>query len=98
MEEEIIRFIDRFTRQGQLKDTITTFTDGCCFWFAFILHTRFPDSTIMYDPVIGHFITRIHGHDYDIRGDVTGKYEAYSWDDGTEQFEKAHVIRDCVNF
>lgn len=98
MEKEILNFIDRFTLQGRLQDTITTFTQGCCFWFAFILHTRFPDSTIMYDPVVGHFITRIGGRDYDIRGDVTGKFEAYKWDDNTEEFDKEHVTRDCVNF
>lgn len=33
-----MKFIHRFTQGGKNNGTVETFTCGCCFWFAFILH------------------------------------------------------------
>ena len=65
-----------------------TFLNGCCYWFAFILQTRFDNNgyfvDIFYEPVDGHFITRFIAQKkdtlsddvrfFDIRGDVTDLY------------------------
>ena len=39
--ETILGFIDRFTANGKRKEVIDTFSNGCCYWFANILHSRF---------------------------------------------------------
>lgn len=79
MHNEVLRFISRFTDNGKRTEVITTFTQGCCYWFAHILYTRFPISWIMYDPTIGHFGCRICDRVYDITGDVTDRYKWQTW-------------------
>lgn len=98
MHENVIAFIDRFTLCGTLEDTIVTFTQGCCYWFAFVLHTRFPQSEIMYDPIENHFVTRIENRLYDITGEVTGTYKVMSWDTYPDEIEQKRIIRDCIEF
>ena len=98
MKTEVLNFINRFTNEGKSSGTIDTFTSGCCYWFSYILHNRFPDSNIMYDPVANHFVTRIGNDVYDITGVVTGKYELELWDTYDDELEKRRIIRDCVNF
>ena len=88
-------FIDRFTSGGKLKDTITTFTQGCCYWFAYILHSRFSNSVIMCDPVINHFVVESENRLYDITGDVTGEYNVVRW---SKYPDKRTIIRDCIKF
>ncbi len=83
VDKEVINFINLF----QCEQTIDLFTQGLCYWFAHILHTRFPyklffhedgltneASTIVYNAVEGHFMTKIGKRLYDIRGDVTSLY------------------------
>jgi hypothetical protein len=41
---------------------------GNCFYFSIILHTRFPDSFIVYDVISGHFLTLIDVSLYDASG------------------------------
>ena len=72
MKNEVLSFIDKFKNKG----TINTFTEGCCYWFAFILLQRFNDKNpkLMYDETMNHFGTAIGDTIYDITGDVTDKY------------------------
>lgn len=98
MHNKVMAFIDRFTLCGKLKDTITTFTQGCCYWFAYILHCRFSNSIIMYDPVINHFVVKIEDRLYDITGDVTGEYNVVRWSTYPDESEKRRIIRDCIKF
>lgn len=79
MEEQVLSFISRFTCGGTRQQVIECFTQGCCYWFAGVLHSRFPYSDIVYDPVPGHFGCCIDGYVYDITGDVTGAGEWISW-------------------
>lgn len=95
MHKKVMTFIDRFTYGGKLKDTITTVTQGCCYWFAYILHSRFSNSVIMYDPVINHFVVEIENRLYDITGDVTGEYNVVRW---STYLDKRTIIRDCIKF
>lgn len=41
---------------------------GNCFYFSIILHTRFPQSSIVYDVISGHFLTLIDKSLYDASG------------------------------
>ena len=67
-ESEILAFIAHF------RGATDTFLYGCCYWFAQILSVRFGGDTL-YDPVGGHFIQRIDGRLYDVRGEVTPLFE-----------------------
>ena len=94
MKKTVLKFIANFQNDG----TIETFTRGCCYWFAYILHERFPDSFITYDEIINHFGCYIDGVVYDITGDVSDKYNWVFWDTIESQDPKLHsiIVRDCV--
>lgn len=95
MVPEIAAFLARFHSS---RDIDTVFTCGCCYWFAVILSKRFPNSTIMYDPVENHFVTKIEGRLYDITGDVTEKYSVSQWEDFDDELLMSRIIRDCIMF
>lgn len=89
----ILEFIKRFQR----PDTITTFTEGCCYWFAYILASRF-NGIIMYNEIDNHFGCLILEDVYDITGKINGKgfvvWEHY------RDFEPLNSIRienQCIN-
>lgn len=96
----ILQFIDHF------KGSEDTFLNGCCYWFSVILYDRFFSERVVeiyYEPVEGHFITKIDNRYYDVRGDVTelyrGKpmynmYEMYQND--VRMYER--LMRDCRDF
>ena len=89
-------FLDRFHRYDNDIDRI--FTEGCCYWFAVILNKRFPNSRIMYDPVVNHFVTEINGLLFDITGEVTNQYNVVDWETYPDELEKERIIRNCINF
>lgn len=94
-KSEISEFTERF-----LGDSTEAFTNGCCYWFAYILQKRFEayNATIMYSSVDNHFATKIGDKIYDITGDVTSKYEWDKWDNFDDDLEKVRIIRDCIMF
>lgn len=94
---DVDKFLKRFHSSN---DVDTVFTCGCCYWFAMILHTRFPESVIMYDEIENHFVTKINNRLYDITGDVTDTYEAsvIPWSELKDDLLREHIIRDCINF
>lgn len=98
MESEIINFLQRF----HLSDNVDeVFTQGCCYWFAYILAERFDIGTtkIMYCPIDNHFGTMIDNRIYDITGDVTDKYVGWvPWDEYGDVKEIQRIIRDCIMF
>ena len=106
----ILRFIDRFTGNGQRQEVIDAFSCGCCYWFADILWNRFAFETefkedlcyLVYDPIINHWACSINGRIYDITGDISDNQE-YKWQDwGTFQLQDKsltkRLYRDCINF
>ncbi len=95
MDRSVKKFLDRF---HESKGVNKVFTNGCCYWFAFILHSRFEDSRLMYDQIENHFATQINGRLYDITGDVTEKYNMEPWDELDDELLKSRIIRDCVLF
>lgn len=98
MHNEVMKFIDRFTMRGKWSEVLTSFTCGCCYWFAFILCSRFPEAVMMYDPVINHFVTQIDGQLYDITGEVTQEYKVVRWDTYPDELEKQRIEKYCINF
>jgi len=66
MHDEVMQFINYF-KKDYSKELEDMFINGWCYWFALILKERF-DGEILYVPVYVHFITRIDGKCYDIKG------------------------------
>ena len=66
-------FIKQFRQYGE-DEVVATFTQGMCYWFAYILCGRFPGMEIVYEPIEGHFMAQAQGRLFDIRGDVTDLY------------------------
>lgn len=76
--QDVANFLNRFHHFEH--DVTYTFIHGCCYWFAVMLHERFPGSRIMLCKDALHFVTEIEGRLYDITGDVTGEHDVVPWD------------------
>ena len=105
-QKEVLKFIARFTNNGQKQEVIDTFTSGCCYWFASVLYERFADNpypaTIVYDPYVNHWACEINYDIYDIMGLISEDSD-YEWCDWLSYVNEdaAHtrrLYRDCINF
>ena len=94
--QTIQRFIDRFTSSGHNEEVINAFTNGCCYWFARILASRF-GGTVVYHPVDNHFAAEIGGKIYDITGNI-GHDGFLPWNQYSDSAHRARIIRDCILF
>lgn len=97
-KNKVLDFISKFQNDG----TIKTFTEGCCYWFAIILCERFNMSgnttSIVFNPISGHFAANIDGNMYDVTGEIPQSDEWTSWDKWLKE-EPVYgetVIRDCI--
>ena len=97
---------DGSTAYTLYSPVIDCFTQGCCYWFAFILKERF-QGKIVYDPVIGHFACQIGCNVYDIRVNIDKQYGPgfFNWHDwdtweiyanGESSGARTRVIKDCI--
>jgi len=96
IREDVLDFINSFRQFGDAVEDC--FTSGNCFWFAYILSTRF-DGAITYDVVANHFGCRISGITYDIRGDVSEDYEWEDWEFLVQNYDPLviqRIYRDCI--
>lgn len=93
---EIISFIDKF-KELYKSEIETVFTSGCCYWFAYILCTRF-SGEMMYDRIANHFMCGFDSKLYDITGDVSDRYNAIRWEDFEDELERGRIIDYCVEF
>jgi len=97
-QETIVGFIERFHGSEDV------FLHGCCWWFAQILVQRFGwMASVKYEPVEGHFVTRIINRYYDVRGDVTELYRTKRMYDMTKlRIEDRRMydrlMRQCRDF
>ena len=90
-----------FLRRFHLYDSVDrVFTEGCCYWFAVILHTRFPESQIVYEPVLNHFAVAVEGRVFDVTGDVTDRAVSgwIPWDSYADEPHRRRIVRDCIMF
>ncbi|MBQ8806306.1 MAG: hypothetical protein IJZ68_07635 [Bacteroidaceae bacterium] len=95
--EKILHWISHF------KGAAYTLTNGCCYWFAYILQAQF-GATIWYAPVQGHFVGEIDGIFYDANGVFTpcpqDEHKMLTWE-AAQQMDPLwalHITRDCINF
>ena len=95
--------VERFIRDFKCFDSgevTRTFTNGYCYWFAFILHTRFPNSEIVYYSAGNHFACKIGNHVFDITGDITHQNHFFeSWEEfkKIEPLESARITKYCID-
>lgn len=89
---EILDFIQR---RWQVDANWLT---GNCYWFAYILTTRFPELEIYYLAAIGHFIAGDGEHFYDWTGEI--EPTADLWKLTTIQEIEPNwyqrLVRDCI--
>lgn len=71
---------------------------GNCYYFSYILSSRFPDGKIYYDVINGHFVFYHSGIFYDWTGIVKLKDNFIEWDkfDEYDSLQKQRIIRDCI--
>lgn len=100
IEERILAFISNFDNPG----TVKTFTEGCCYWFAYILNSWCDmnkerlNHRMMYNQVLGHFACEIEGRLYDVTGKIEYDKDWVPWADWfTEEIiYRDVVVRDCI--
>lgn len=88
MKDEVIDFIMRRFQSD------CNWMNGNCYYFALILHDRFPGSVIYYDTIDGHFVTKIRDNYYDWRGVNIHVHEQalVQWD-GYDKIEPSQYYR-----
>lgn len=96
VKSEVLSFIEIFNKNSE---TVDLFTNCACYWFAKILHERFPLSYIVYNPVEIHFATRIGCYVYDITGKLDSD-DSSPWIDWEEYkgyaLDADEIERTCV--
>jgi len=100
VDNEVLEFIEKFKQYEQGDVLHRTFTNGYCYYFAIILQERF-GGEILYDPIEGHFVTRILDdyfgiHLYDITGEVTNKYDWSILQPKTYWMKNGRIIRGVI--
>ena len=100
---DVLSFIGRFSTDGQSvrSEVVDAFTRGGCWWFAYILKSRFEREypcEIVVDYVANHFACRINGSVYDITGNRTDGGEWQAWADCSDAALKERITADCIMF
>lgn len=92
MNQEILDFIKR-----RFPNNCNWLT-GNCYYFSLILKDRFPQTTVCYDIINGHFVTLIDGNYYDWSGRISPNGPLVKWDEFEEHdyIQKQVIIRDCI--
>ena len=90
--DEVIEFIHRRFKSD------CNWISGNCYYFAIILKDRFPEGTIFYDVIYGHFVFLYKDRYYDWTGNVTPKGFLVPWDQFEEYdyLQKKRIITDCI--
>lgn len=95
----IEQFINNFRIQNKVE-TVDSFMNGNCYYFALILKNLYPHGTIEYDTLDGHFIYHYLGKYYDVYGCHTYNnvknivnWETYSNYDINHYIR---ILRDCI--
>ena len=74
--------------------------NGNCYYFALILHERFPQSEILYDTIEGHFVIRYKNTFYDWHGIyIPEDYSALVKWENYKNIDASHyerIIRDTI--
>lgn len=85
---EVIKFINkRFSSD-------CNWTNGNCFYFSIILKSRFPQGTIFYDVIDGHFSFKYKNAFYDWTGKIEPNGYLVEWD----KFEEYDCLQKTNNY
>lgn len=100
---DVLMFIGRFSHVGRNErvQVLDAFLFGCCWWFAFILKSRFEREypcEIVVNYVANHFACRINGSVYDITGRRADVGEWERWDDCADDALRERIIEQCIMF
>lgn len=89
---EIIEFINR------RFPTDSNWLTGNCYYLSLILKDRFPNGSIYYDVINGHFVFKYKDCYYDWTGCIEPDGYLVEWDyfDEYDSIQKQHIIRDCI--
>lgn len=91
---EVLQFIEVFRSTSNVQ----LFTQTACYWFAQILHQRFKNSSIVYNPDMVHFATKIDGVVYDITGVREDSQYYVDWESYTSYATDIDIIsKYCIN-
>ncbi len=92
IENEVLEFIHR------RFPIDCNWLNGNCFFFAVILKNRFPNGTIYYDVINGHFIFKYKDNYYDWTGIIYPDGYLVEWDnfDDYDSLQKQRIINDCI--
>lgn len=100
---DILEFIRKFRTSTKDDDAIVElFTQGYCFWFAFILVTRFKGGKIYYNDLDNHYVMMLDGYFYDIRGELNisedEKRYYIDWEEykAKDKYHTMVLYRDCI--
>jgi len=91
--EEIVQFIN-----NRFSQTNANWLNGNCYWFAYILCSRFPELDIYYEPIVGHFMAGDGKTYYDWTGIVRPEYVPlkFSHIKKEDSLWYDRIVRDCV--
>ena len=96
---EVGKFITEFKSLDNIGVLTHTFKNGYCYWFAHILHTRFPKSEIVYYSAGLHFACKIGNRVFDITGDITEQnlfFESWDMFKKVEPEESERITKLCI--
>ena len=103
MKEKVLKFINNYKHISK-KEIEYAFTNGNCYWFAYILHTVF-NGKIYYLPIEGHFICKIENEFYDIKGCIDDSFNytmdvLYDWNEycKIEPLDSERVAKYCIYY
>ena len=92
-DNEVLEFINR------KFNTDCNWTTGNCYYFAIILKDRFPNGTIFYDVVNGHFVFKYKNKYYDWKGMVNlDDCLVVEWDNFNkyDEIQRQRIVQDCL--
>lgn len=94
---EVVEFINNFKKGWNAEYLERVFTKGNCYHFSVILKNIFYGD-ILYDPIQGHFITKIESKYYDITGEIDRPKIIYIWDNMKleEPDQYKNIMMNCV--
>lgn len=96
MPEKQIKEILNFIKRRFPIDC--NWTSGNCWWFASILKARFPNLSIYYLPVAGHFVAGAMGVYFDWTGRAKVNEPVYLFEELLKNEDEWgwRLVRDCI--
>lgn len=90
--DNVLDFINKRFKQD------CNWMNGNCYYMSLILKDRFPNGSIWYDVINGHFVFLYNDKYYDWTGIVEPNGYLVEWNkfDEYDSLQKKVIIRDCL--